>query len=104
MHNILARARAEPQEIKLEGLALIHAYFWGKDAVGSEPTDPAFRQWLETTWGFMCGWSAGIEDPRLDPAVPGRGRAEGASSPAGAGECDGEGLVQAARERRTTRG
>ncbi|KAG6487420.1 probable carboxylesterase 13 [Zingiber officinale] len=66
-HNILVRARAEPLGVEIEGLALIHAYFWGRDAVGSEPTDPAFRQWLETTWGFVCGWSAGIEDPRLDP-------------------------------------
>ncbi|KAG6531396.1 probable carboxylesterase 13 [Zingiber officinale] len=68
-HNILVRTRAEPleNEVKVAGLLLIHPFFWGKEAVGSEPTDPVFRQWLETTWGFVCGWSAGIEDPRVDP-------------------------------------
>ncbi|XP_074555603.1 putative carboxylesterase 2 [Curcuma longa] len=66
-HNILVRTLAEPLEIKIAGLALIHTYFWGKEAVGAEPTDRAFREWLETTWGFVCGWSSGIEDPRVDP-------------------------------------
>ncbi|WOL08777.1 putative carboxylesterase 7 [Canna indica] len=68
-HNILLRTRAETleNEVTIAGLMLIHPYFWGKEAVGSEPTDPMFRQWLETTWGFVCGWSAGIEDERLDP-------------------------------------
>ncbi|CAL9195724.1 unnamed protein product, partial [Musa hybrid cultivar] len=68
-HNVLMRTRTDalPNAVPITGLALIHAYFWGKEPVGSEPTDPMFRQWLETTWGFVCGWSFGIDDPRVDP-------------------------------------
>ncbi|RWW41623.1 hypothetical protein BHE74_00052876, partial [Ensete ventricosum] len=68
-HNVLVRTRTDalPNAVPITGLALIHAYFWGKEPVGSEPTDPMFRQWLETTWGFVCGWSLGIDDPRVDP-------------------------------------
>ena len=50
----------------VEGLVLIHPYFWGKDAVGGDATEPWLREKLESSWGFTSWWPMGFaEEPRV---------------------------------------
>ncbi|WVZ74952.1 hypothetical protein U9M48_023065 [Paspalum notatum var. saurae] len=59
--------RARP----LRGALLIHPWFWGSEAVGGEPRDPAARAMGAGLWFFACPDTAGMDDPRMNPMAPG---------------------------------
>ncbi|XP_052185312.1 probable carboxylesterase 12 [Diospyros lotus] len=58
-HNILMRlvggggpeeSKADGVDIKVQGLAMLHPYFWGSKPVGTEPTDAKGRSWAVGIW------------------------------------------------------
>ncbi|KAJ3705017.1 hypothetical protein LUZ61_008722 [Rhynchospora tenuis] len=67
-HNAVARAGMEG--IKIKGLVLMHPYFWGKDPVGSELTEPDIRTAKEKNWNFVCAGAFDIDHPCLNPIGP----------------------------------
>jgi len=68
-HNMAMRAGTEVLDggAAITGLLLLDPYFWGKQPVAGETTDPARRRQYEATWSFICGGRYGIDDPRVDP-------------------------------------
>jgi len=54
--------------INLQGIVLIHPYFWGVERVGSETQKPDHVSMVENLWRFTCPTSSGSDDPLLNPA------------------------------------
>ncbi|XP_050364142.1 probable carboxylesterase 12 [Argentina anserina] len=53
--------------VKLNGVVLVHPYFWGSEPVGDEPTDAEKRAMAEGIWRFACPTSSGVDDPLMNP-------------------------------------
>lgn len=62
---------AAPGRAPLKGAVLIHPWFWGSEAVGEEPRDPAFRAMGAGLWFFACPGTSDMDDPRMNPMAPG---------------------------------
>ncbi|CAL5031760.1 unnamed protein product [Urochloa decumbens] len=65
----------------VKGAVLIHPWFWGKEPIGGEKEHrrrgrgPTKRKHL---WEFVCpGAADGVDDPRMNPMVPGAPGLEG---------------------------
>ncbi|KAB1207106.1 putative carboxylesterase 13 [Morella rubra] len=54
--------------IKLEGIVLVHPYFWGKEPIGIEGTDDEKRVKINRLWRFTCPATSGSDDPYINPA------------------------------------
>ena len=63
-YNVAMRAGAG---VKIEGLALVHPYFWGSEPLGTETTDPASREFVERVWRTACPTTEGADDPLINP-------------------------------------
>ncbi|KAG0485306.1 hypothetical protein HPP92_009182 [Vanilla planifolia] len=75
-HNVGMRMGEKGMEV--EGIALVHPFFWGKRA--ERRTTSAFRaEVFDVLWPFVCPESDGLDDPRVNPL------ADGAPSLAGLG-------------------
>jgi acetyl esterase/lipase len=70
-HNVAIRLRKEGGVEGLgnavSGVALMHPYFWGKEPLGAEPTDPGYRSFFDPTWDFVCGGRFGPDHPYVNP-------------------------------------
>ncbi|KAF8693520.1 hypothetical protein HU200_038920 [Digitaria exilis] len=55
----------------LKGAVLIHPWFWGSEAVGEEPRNPAFRAMGADLWFYACPGSSDMDDHRMNPMAPG---------------------------------
>lgn len=56
------------QGINLEGIVLVHTFFWGVERVGSEATEKSEHLSLaDNLWRFVCPTSSGSDDPFLNP-------------------------------------
>lgn len=51
---------------RIEGIILIHPYFWGRDPIGSQTTDPR-RQMVDRWWLYVCPSDKGCDDPLINP-------------------------------------
>ncbi|KAK4563074.1 hypothetical protein RGQ29_005535 [Quercus rubra] len=49
--------------VKLDGIVLVHTYFWGKEPIGGEDTDAEKRGKIEALWRFFM--SSNEYDPKL---------------------------------------
>lgn len=67
-HNAVVRAGREG--IKIEGLVLMHPYFWGKDPVGSETVEPEIRTGAGKSWNYVCAGAFDIDHPYVNPMGP----------------------------------
>ncbi|KAJ6810318.1 tuliposide A-converting enzyme 1, chloroplastic-like [Iris pallida] len=66
--------RAGEAGLALEGVALLHPYFWGADRMGSELATGALLKpdEVDALWSFVCGGGAHRnDDPRVNPLVVG---------------------------------
>ncbi|KQJ90538.1 probable carboxylesterase 12 [Brachypodium distachyon] len=71
-HNTAIRLRKERIDgygDKVSGVALLHPYFWGKDPVGGESADAAYRGGFERAWEVICGGEFGPDHPYINPAA-----------------------------------
>ncbi|KAK3140895.1 hypothetical protein QOZ80_5AG0407330 [Eleusine coracana subsp. coracana] len=76
-HNVAARAAAaSDDDVHIEGMILLHPFFWGPDRLPSE-TEDHHRQHktllvpekLDKLWPFLTGGMASNDDPRADPTA-----------------------------------
>ncbi|KAM0822367.1 hypothetical protein ACQ4PT_071538 [Festuca glaucescens] len=69
-HSVAMKAWL-PGGARIEGMALLHPFFRGKDLLPSEGADPRFAQRVERTWGFVCAGRYGTDHPLINPlAMP----------------------------------
>lgn len=69
-HHMALRADAEGLHagVKLEGIVLVHPYFWGKEPIGSETGDAEKRGKVDQLWRFVYPATSGSDDPYMNPA------------------------------------
>lgn len=69
-HNVLIQIGAGGLGggARIEGVVLIHPYFWGKHPLDGETASVGQREWLENSWEFVSAGVIGLEDPRADPS------------------------------------
>ncbi|KAK1295825.1 putative carboxylesterase 2 [Acorus calamus] len=75
-HNI---AMSGGGGVQIEGVVLVHPYFWGSTDTTEEALSEEERAKHDKMWRFVCPTSEGVDDPRVNPL------AEGAPSLAGLG-------------------
>ncbi|KDP36437.1 hypothetical protein JCGZ_08706 [Jatropha curcas] len=65
--------------LKVQGIAMIYPYFWGKDPIGVEITDKQRKSMVDDWWMFVCPASSdkGCDDPLINPFMDGSLRLEG---------------------------
>jgi acetyl esterase/lipase len=70
-HNVAIRLRKEGgiegYGDMVSGVVLLYPYFWGKEPLGAEPTDPGYRAMFDPTWEFICGGKFGLDHPYVNP-------------------------------------
>lgn len=59
------------QKLQLQGIILIHPYFWGKKPIGSEISDPARKAMVDKWWSYVCPSEKGNDDPLINPFADG---------------------------------
>ncbi|XP_021896766.1 probable carboxylesterase 12 [Carica papaya] len=52
--------------VNLNGVVLVHPYFWGKEPVGDEVKDMSFRSKVDAMWLLAFPDSSGSDDPLLN--------------------------------------
>ncbi|XP_004505200.1 probable carboxylesterase 12 [Cicer arietinum] len=55
------------QGVNLEGIVLVHSYFWGAERIGSEAEKSEHLGLLENLWRFVCPTTIGSDDPLINP-------------------------------------
>ncbi|KAF7126928.1 hypothetical protein RHSIM_Rhsim11G0167200 [Rhododendron simsii] len=67
-HNMAVRVGLEGLDgARLVGIALVHAYFWGKEPIGKEGDNIMGKAFAENLWLFVCPSSSGADDPLMNP-------------------------------------
>ncbi|KAG5065256.1 putative carboxylesterase 2 [Glycine max] len=56
-------------DFKVAGLIMVNPYFWGKEAIGVEITDPERKKMVDKWWSFVCPSDKGNDDPLINPFV-----------------------------------
>ncbi|KAJ4837894.1 hypothetical protein Tsubulata_806552 [Turnera subulata] len=79
-HHMALRAKnPDPdRKLNLQGIILIHPYFWGKDPIGVESEDLR-KALVESWWEFVCPSDKGCDDPYINPFVDGAPSFQGIS-------------------------
>ncbi|KAJ7967440.1 Alpha/beta hydrolase fold [Quillaja saponaria] len=68
-HHMAIRVGTERLDsIKLQGIVLVHPFFWGVKPVGSEATEPEKRTTADQLWRFACPATSSSDDPLINPA------------------------------------
>ncbi|KAK4284676.1 hypothetical protein QN277_001474 [Acacia crassicarpa] len=68
-HNLAIRVgtRGLPGP-NLEGIILVHPYFWGSKPLKSEKIEASVRSLVDSRWRFVCPTTDGSDDPLMNPA------------------------------------
>ncbi|XP_028752581.1 probable carboxylesterase 2 [Neltuma alba] len=67
-HHMAIRIGLEkPPGVKLEGIALVHPYFWGAERIGCELNDAESAAKADNLWRFACPNTSGSDDPLINP-------------------------------------
>ncbi|MED6111626.1 hypothetical protein PIB30_053923 [Stylosanthes scabra] len=54
--------------LKVEGIALVHSFFWGEERIGSEASKGnGSLALVEKMWKFVCPTTIGLDDPLINP-------------------------------------
>ncbi|KAK9741842.1 hypothetical protein RND81_03G132800 [Saponaria officinalis] len=73
VHNLAKRVNKQGDATyPLEGIVLVHPYFWGKKRIGSEEKRVkllGFSSLMDKVWMVACPDSSGLDDPRLNPKM-----------------------------------
>ncbi|KAJ1377971.1 Lipase, GDXG, putative serine active site [Sesbania bispinosa] len=68
-HHMALRVGTEGLSgVKLEGIVLVHSYFWGIERIGSETKRSEHLAMVENLWRFTCPTTTGSDDPLINPA------------------------------------
>ncbi|CAI0465242.1 unnamed protein product [Linum tenue] len=71
IHHLALRRRRIKLAVEIQGLVMIHPYFWGKDPIGSEKADNARKAMVDNWWTFVCPSKEGCDDPYINPFAGG---------------------------------
>ncbi|KAJ7958136.1 alpha/beta-Hydrolases superfamily protein [Quillaja saponaria] len=63
--------------LKVQGIAMVHPYFWGKEPIGVEIRDPVRKAMVDKWWDFVCPSEKGNDDPLINPFADGAPSLEG---------------------------
>ncbi|KAJ9166205.1 hypothetical protein P3X46_020987 [Hevea brasiliensis] len=70
-HHLALRLKDSNQQgsnmKKVQGIAMIHPYFWGKDPIGEEANDSLRKSMVDNWWMFVCPSNKGCDDPYINP-------------------------------------
>ncbi|KAI9091414.1 hypothetical protein K1719_028225 [Acacia pycnantha] len=67
-HHMAIRIGSEkPPGLKLEGIVLVHPYFWGAERIGSELNQAEGAAKADDLWRFTCPTTSGSDDPLVNP-------------------------------------
>ncbi|KAF2309863.1 hypothetical protein GH714_005411 [Hevea brasiliensis] len=70
-HHLALRMKDSNQQgsnmKKVQGIAIIHPYFWGKDPIGEEGNDSLRKSMVDNWWMFVCPSNKGCDDPYINP-------------------------------------
>ncbi|KAK7351660.1 hypothetical protein VNO77_11259 [Canavalia gladiata] len=55
--------------LKVQGVIMVNPYFWGKEPIGIEVTDPERKKMVDRWWDFVCPSDKGNDDPLINPFV-----------------------------------
>lgn len=74
VHNLGMRLGREGREV--EGLAMLHTFFWGKERIGNEGVDNWRGRMLKAEdvaglWTAVCPGTTGLDDPLINPVADG---------------------------------
>ncbi|KAL1299585.1 hypothetical protein HN51_044134 [Arachis hypogaea] len=53
--------------LKIEGIVLVHPYFWGSERIGSEAYQTEAAEKVDGLWRFSCPTTSGSDDPIINP-------------------------------------
>ncbi|MED6170075.1 hypothetical protein PIB30_027397 [Stylosanthes scabra] len=53
--------------LKIEGIVLVHPYFWGSERIGSEGNQAEAAEKVDGLWRFTCPTTSGSDDPLINP-------------------------------------
>lgn len=54
--------------VNVEGVVLVHPFFWGEEPIGSEANRPEQAKKIHDLWRFACPSAGGSDDPIINPA------------------------------------
>ena len=54
--------------VKLEGVVLVHPFFWGEEPFGCEANRPEQAKKIHDLWRFACPSESGSDDPIINPS------------------------------------
>ncbi|XP_020591323.1 LOW QUALITY PROTEIN: probable carboxylesterase 2 [Phalaenopsis equestris] len=73
VHNVGMRLGREGKEV--EGLVMVHPFFWGKDRIGNEGMGERGKgeslkvKDADALWPVVCPETTGLDDPRINPVA-----------------------------------
>ncbi|XP_035542308.1 probable carboxylesterase 7 [Juglans regia] len=69
-HHMGLRVGAEGLSgVKLQGIVLVHPYFWGKEPIGGEVAEAEKKAKIDALWRFIFPATSGCDDPNINPAT-----------------------------------
>lgn len=71
VHNLGMRLGKEGLNLKVEGLMLLHPFFWGEQRIGNEGGVGKERKVEEAAalWRTVCPGTTGLDDPLINPSA-----------------------------------
>nr|AEP68102.1 CXE protein [Hevea brasiliensis] len=79
-HQLALRMKDFPNMKRLQGIAMIHPYFWGKEPIGEEANESLKKSMVDNWWMFVCPSNKGCDDPYINPFVKGAPSLKGLAS------------------------
>ncbi|GAA0156685.1 hypothetical protein Leryth_012324 [Lithospermum erythrorhizon] len=58
-----------PPGVNILGIALIHPYFWGSEAIGSESLEKEKKDYLDKLWPLVCPSDPDRDHPWINPVA-----------------------------------
>ncbi|KAG0480324.1 hypothetical protein HPP92_011182 [Vanilla planifolia] len=69
-HNLAMRLGSKGE--KVEGLVLVHPFFWGQERIGNEIKEPNHKvDHPSEIWMIVCPGTTGLDDPWINPVAEG---------------------------------
>nr|XP_010943010.1 tuliposide A-converting enzyme 2, chloroplastic [Elaeis guineensis] len=70
-HHMALRAGAEELGggVRIEGVILVHPYFWGKEPFDAEIADMEIKKRMDGLWTLICPGTVGSDDSLINPVA-----------------------------------
>ncbi|OWM70899.1 hypothetical protein CDL15_Pgr014572 [Punica granatum] len=59
------------KRLVIQGIGMIHPYFWGEKPIGGEVSDGMRKALVDSWWRFVCPSNKGCDHPLINPFVDG---------------------------------